>query len=65
MLKINKKHRVVLTVHDSLVCCVLDDEVTEAKHFIEECMRETPEWAEGLPLDCEAFTGKSYGDCEE
>ena len=55
----------MLTVHDSLVCCVLDDEVTEAKHFIEECMRETPEWAEGLPLDCEAFTGKSYGDCEE
>ena len=65
MLKISKEYKVVLTVHDSLVVCVKDDQVTEAKLFVEQCMRETPEWAEGLPLDCEAFTGKSYGDCEE
>ena len=27
MLRISKKYKVVLTVHDSIVCCVPDDEV--------------------------------------
>ncbi len=64
MLKINKKHRAVLTVHDSIVCCVKDEEVTDAQKYIEECMRWTPEWADGLPINCESGTGKTYGDCE-
>ena len=64
MLKISKKYQVVLTVHDSIVCCVPDAEVAEAQAFVESCMRWTPDWAEGLPVDCESGTGKSYGDCE-
>ena len=64
MLKIAQKHRVVLTVHDSVVCCVKDEDVVEAQEYIEECMRWTPDWAEGLPINCESGTGKSYGDCE-
>ncbi len=64
MLQIAKKHRVVLTVHDSVVCCVRDEEVGEAQAYIEQCMRWTPDWAEGLPINCESGTGKSYGDCE-
>jgi DNA polymerase I-like protein with 3'-5' exonuclease and polymerase domains len=64
MLEINKKHRAVLTVHDSIVCCVKDEEVTDAQKYIEECMRWTPEWADGLPINCESGTGKTYGDCE-
>ena len=64
MLEIAKKHRVVLTVHDSVVCCVRDEEVAEAQEYIEECMRWTPDWAKGLPINCESGTGKSYGDCE-
>jgi DNA polymerase len=64
MLRINKKHKVVLTVHDSIVCCVKDNEVEQAQAYVEECMRWTPEWAEGLPVDCESGTAKSYGDCE-
>ena len=64
MLKIAKKYRVVLTVHDSIVACVRDEEVAEAQAYIEECMRWTPAWAEGLPINCESGTGKSYGDCE-
>ena len=64
MLKINKEHRAVLTVHDSIVCCVKDEEVTDAQKYIEECMRWTPEWADGLPINCESGTGKTYGDCE-
>ena len=64
MLRINKKYKVVLTVHDSIVCCVKDNEVAAAQTYVEECMRWTPDWATGLPVDCESGTGKSYGDCE-
>jgi len=64
MLKISKRYNVVLTVHDSIVCCVADEEVAEAQNYIETCMREVPDWAEGLPIDCESGVGKSYGDCE-
>ena len=64
MLQIVKKYKVVLTVHDSIACCVKDEEVAEAQEFIESRMRWTPDWAKGLPIDCESGTGKSYGDCE-
>ena len=64
MLKIAKKHKVVLTVHDSIVCCVKDNKVDEARAFVETCMRWTPDWAAGLPVDCESGVAKSYGDCE-
>ncbi len=64
MLQIAKRYRVVLTVHDSIVACVRDEEVAEAQAYVEQCMRWTPDWAEGLPINCESGTGKSYGDCE-
>ena len=64
MLRISKKYKVVLTVHDSIACCVPDAEVAEAQAYVEECMRWIPDWAEDLPVDCESGTGKSYGDCE-
>ena len=64
MLRIAKKYRVVLTVHDSIATCVKDEEAEQAQAYVEECMRWTPDWAEGLPVDCESGKGKSYGDCE-
>jgi DNA polymerase I-like protein with 3'-5' exonuclease and polymerase domains len=64
MLQISKRYRVVLTVHDSIVVCVKDDEVDQAQAYIEECMRQVPVWAAGLPIDCESGAAKSYGDCE-
>ncbi len=64
MLQISKRCRVVLTVHDSIVVCAKDDEVAETQAYVEQCMRWIPDWAEGLPIDCESGTGKSYGDCE-
>ena len=64
MLRISKRYRVVLTVHDSIVCCVPEEEVQEAQVFVEACMRWVPDWANGLPIDCESGIGKSYGDCE-
>ena len=64
MLDIAKKYRVVLTVHDSIACCVPLDKAKEARVYIETCMRKTPTWAEGLPLDCESGIANAYGDCE-
>ena len=64
MLLIDKKYPPVLTVHDSIVACVPEEEVNEAQQYIEECMRFVPDWAEGLPLDCESGVAKTYGDCE-
>ena len=64
MLLIAKRYRVVLTVHDSVVCCVPEDEVVVAQGYIEQCMRTVPKWAEGMPINCESGTAKTYGDCE-
>ena len=63
MIRIAKRYDVVLTVHDAIACIVKEDEVGEAQAYIEECMKWTPEWAEGLPVNCESGYGRSYGDC--
>jgi len=64
MLEVSRRYKVVLTVHDSIVCCVRDDEVTAARNYVETCMRMVPHWATDLPIDCESGVGKSYGTCE-
>ena len=63
MLLIAKTYKVVMTVHDSIICCVPEDEVNEAQQFIETCMRAVPSWCVGMPLDCESGAGKTYGSC--
>lgn len=63
MLRIGKRYKVVLTVHDAIAIVCRDAEVEEAKLYVEESMRWVPAWATGLPLNCEAGAGKSYGDC--
>ena len=63
MLKIAKKYRVVLTVHDAVACVAPKEEAEEAMAFVMDCMRHVPEWAKGIPLNCEAGYGESYGDC--
>ena len=64
MAQIAKRYKVVLTVHDSIVVCVKEDELVEAKRYVETCMRQPPDWCPDLPLDCEAFHAYSYGDCD-
>jgi DNA polymerase len=63
MLRISKRYKVVLTVHDAIAIVVRDVEVQSAKMYVEECMRWVPAWATGLPVNCESGSGKSYGDC--
>lgn len=63
MLKIAKRYKVVLTVHDAIGCIAPIDEREEAVRYVEECMSWRPSWAAGLPLACESGWGASYGDC--
>ena len=63
MIRISKRYNVVLTVHDAVACIAKEEEAKEAQAYVEECMRWTPAWAEGLPVNCESGFGKSYGEC--
>lgn len=63
MLRIAKRYKVVLTVHDAVACIAPEAEREEAVRYVEECMFWRPAWAPGLPLACESGWGASYGDC--
>ena len=63
LIKISKRYRVVLTVHDAVACVAPKEEAEEAMAYVMECMRFVPSWAEGIPLNCEVGMGESYGDC--
>ena len=63
LLLISKRYKVALTVHDSVVCVAKESEIDDAISYVENSMSFVPDWAEGLPLACEATFGKSYGDC--
>jgi DNA polymerase len=63
LIKISRKYRVVLTVHDAVACVAPKEEAQEAMAYVMECMRFVPSWAHGIPLNCEAGIGESYGDC--
>jgi len=63
LIKISRKYRVVLTVHDAVACVAPKEEAQEAMAYVMECMRFVPSWADGIPLNCEAGIGESYGDC--
>ena len=63
MLQVNKKYKVVMTVHDAIACIVPEAEVSTAVEYVEMCMRMRPKWGMDLPLNCESGYGKSYGNC--
>lgn len=63
MLQVSKRYPVVLTVHDAIACLVPQDEVEDAVRYVEECMRWTPDWCSGLPVNCEVGYGDNLGEC--
>ena len=63
MLLVEKRHKVVMTVHDAIACVVPETDAVAAMAYVETCMKVRPKWALELPLNCEAGYGKSYGDC--
>ena len=63
MLRIAKRYKVALTVHDAVMAVVPEEERDEAIRYIHDCMSWRPSWAKTLPLACEIGAGKSYADC--
>ena len=63
MLRVSKRYKVVLTVHDAVAIIAKTEEAAEAQAYLEACMSWVPKWATGLPLACESGMGASYGDC--
>ena len=63
MIEVSKRYKVALTVHDSMVVVVKEEEAADAVAFITATMRRAPNWAGGLPLNCEVKWGPSYGEC--
>lgn len=63
LLKTAKRYKVVLTVHDAVACIAKKEESSEARDFVEECMRWVPKWAAGCPINCESGIGEDYGAC--
>ena len=62
--RINQRYPVKLSVHDEAVCVVRDDELIEARAYMEECLAMTPKWCRSIPVACETGTGPSYGDAK-
>ena len=63
MLRIAKRYKVVMTVHDAVAWVARKEEAEEAAAYGEACMRWVPDWAEGWPLNCEYGVGDNYGEC--
>ena len=63
MLRIAKRYKVVMTVHDAVAWVARKEEADEAAAYGEACMRWVPDWAKGWPLDCEYGVGDNYGEC--
>lgn len=63
MLRIAKKYKVVMVVHDAIAIIAPEAEAKAAQEYVEMCMRIRPDWAKELPLNCESGVGKTYGEC--
>lgn len=61
MVLMGKRYPVVLTVHDSVGVLVPEAETEEGAYYIYKCLRHVPDWATGLPLDCELGYHRYYG----
>ena len=55
----------ILQIHDELTFIIPKDKLTEAVHFIKECMEEQPFPEFDLPLVAEASAGETFGTMEE
>jgi len=62
LLKVAKKYKVAMTVHDAVTAVVPKEESFTALEYVEICMRLRPHWALDLPLNCESGIGQSYGE---
>lgn len=62
-LLISQRYPVAFNVHDEFVVVANESEADQAKDYLVQCMRHTPKWLEGCPINCEASYAKQYGAC--
>ena len=62
--RINQRYPVKLSVHDEAVAVVKNEELTQARAYMEECLSMTPPWCRSIPVACETGVGRSYGDAK-
>ena len=55
--------KVALWPYDEVVAVVPDDAVEDAKQYMIEVMKTSPDWAVGLPLAAEGGSGQTYAEC--
>lgn len=63
MVMISEYYRPVITVHDANGIIAPQHKAKSAQKYVEACMRTAPDWAAGLPVNCESGVGETYGDC--
>jgi len=64
MLKLGRKYKIALQVHDEIVFVIHQRHLEQALVDIEEAMTTPPEWMSDIPLDVEIHYGKTYADCK-
>lgn len=64
MLQIGSQYKVVMTVHDEIVCVVKNEEAEDALEFMIECMSVAPAWCAELPVAAEGDWNVSYGEAK-
>lgn len=64
MLRINKRYRPVLTVHDEVAVLAPEAEAEEALQFLIDCLTVEPSWMPGIPLAAEGSFAVRYGDAK-
>lgn len=63
-LLINKWSPIRLNTHDECGICVPTDYAQAGLDYMLACMKWTPQWAAGLPLDAEGDFALRYGECK-
>ena len=59
MVRITKRYKIALTIHDSCYCVVPEDEAQEALDFIIAELCKEPTWMPGIPLGAEGAFGRT------
>ena len=59
MVRITKRYKIALTIHDSCYCVVPEDEAQEALDFIITELCKEPTWMPGIPLGAEGAFGRT------
>jgi DNA polymerase len=59
-----ERYRVVLTVHDEVVCIVPNHYAADCEELMLWHMSIAPKWCSDLPVACEAGSGLNYAECK-